>query len=93
MSEIVVDVVTGNVTERESQGLTLAEAQARDVQALADEARQTRDQLLAECDWTMLPDAPLTDTKRAAWISYRQALRAVTAQAGFPAEVNWPVAP
>lgn len=54
------------------------------------EVRQQRNQLLSACDWTQLPDAPV-DT--AAWATYRQELRDVTAQAGFPWEVQWPVEP
>ena len=34
-----------------------------------------RDRLLAESDWTQLPDSPLTDSKKQAWATYRQALR------------------
>ena len=52
--------------------------------------RTDRNKRLADCDWTQLPDAPV-DT--AAWATYRQELRDVTAQAGFPWDVQWPVAP
>ena len=54
------------------------------------EVRQQRNQLLNACDWTQLPDAPV-DT--AALATYRQQLRDVTAQAGFPWEVVWPEQP
>ena len=54
------------------------------------EVRQQRNQLLSNCDWTQLPDAPVPP---APWATYRQQLRDVTAQAGFPWEVIWPVAP
>lgn len=57
---------------------------------LADAARAERDQLLAACDWTQVNDAPVD---AAAWATYRQALRDVPAQAGFPEAVEWPVAP
>jgi hypothetical protein len=40
--------------------------------------RQTRNYLLQQCDWTQLPDSPLTDTKRMEWATYRQALRDIT---------------
>jgi hypothetical protein len=40
--------------------------------------RQTRNYLLQQCDWTQMPDSPLTDTKRAEWATYRQALRDIT---------------
>ena len=58
--------------------------------AKATEVRQQRNQLLADCDWTQLPDAPVL---RATWATYRQELRDLTAQEGFPWEVVWPEAP
>jgi len=59
----------------------------------AADARATRDGLIASCDWTQIPDAPLTAAQRAAWVTYRQALRDVPAQAGFPATIIWPTLP
>lgn len=52
--------------------------------------RQERNQRLADCDWTQLPDAPVD---AAVWVTYRQALRDVTGQPGFPWEVVWPEQP
>ena len=34
-----------------------------------------RDRLLAKSDWTQLLDSPLSDSKKAEWATYRQALR------------------
>lgn len=65
------------------------DASARDT-AMAEAVRAERDRRLAECDWTQMPDAPLDDTARAAWTIYRQALRDVPQQAGFPEAVAWP---
>lgn len=59
----------------------------------ASDARATRDGLIAACDWTQIPDASLTAAQRAAWATYRHALRDVPAQAGFPATINWPIKP
>lgn len=50
-----------------------------------------RGALLAASDWTQLPDVPL-DTKTA-WAAYRQALRDITTQPGYPLDIEWPVAP
>jgi len=52
--------------------------------------RSERNGLLSECDWTQLPDAPVD---KSAWATYRQALRDITAQAGFPDSVEWPAKP
>lgn len=53
--------------------------------------RQERNTLLAKSDWTQLPDVPLA-TKEA-WAAYRQALRDITEQPGFPFDVVWPEPP
>jgi hypothetical protein len=60
---------------------------------LAKIARAKRDALIAACDYTMLPDYPIDNAGRAAWAAYRQALRDITGQAGFPLEIDWPEAP
>lgn len=59
----------------------------------AAEARAKRDGLLAETDFMMMPDYPLSEAKRAAAAAYRQALRDVPAQSGFPRQIDWPVKP
>lgn len=60
---------------------------------LAAAIRTQRNRLISDCDWTQLPDAPISDTDKSAWVAYRQALRDITAQVGFPGLVDWPVAP
>ncbi len=57
---------------------------------LGRQIRQQRDQLLAECDWRSLPDAP---GDRDAWLAYRQQLRDITQQLGFPDNIKWPIPP
>jgi hypothetical protein len=52
--------------------------------------RTDRNRRLAESDWTQLPDAP---ADKEVWASYRQELREVTNQAGFPWNITWPEAP
>lgn len=59
----------------------------------AAEARAKRDALLAETDFMLMPDYPLSEAKRAAVAAYRQALRDVPAQFGFPRQIVWPVKP
>jgi hypothetical protein len=58
--------------------------------AAASLVRATRAQRLQQSDWTQLADTPVN---KAAWASYRQALRDVPAQAGFPHAVVWPQEP
>jgi hypothetical protein len=56
----------------------------------AKSVRATRDAKLAECDWTQVADAPVD---KAVWATYRQALRDITAQEGFPWTITYPDAP
>lgn len=42
---------------------------------LMSHVRSERNKLLSSCDWTVLSDSPLTDSKKQEWILYRQALR------------------
>lgn len=58
--------------------------------AQAKSVREDRNKRLADSDWTQLADAPVDS---AVWATYRQTLRDVTAQAGFPWTITWPDAP
>ena len=57
----------------------------------AAEVRADRNARLTACDWTQLGDFPKAN--QGAWKQYRQALRDLPAQAGFPEAVNWPTEP
>lgn len=56
----------------------------------AKSVREQRNQKLKDSDWTQVADAPVD---QATWATYRQALRDVPSQAGFPWDVQWPVEP
>jgi hypothetical protein len=56
----------------------------------ATNARSQRDKLLSESDWTRADDAPVD---KAAWATYRQALRDIPQQEGFPTVIVWPDKP
>jgi len=56
----------------------------------SEEVRLKRNLLLAETDWTQVADAPVSQED---WATYRQALRDIPSQAGFPNEVTWPTEP
>lgn len=55
--------------------------------------RQQRNIFLTACDWTQLPDAPLTEEQKAAWAAYRQALRDLPETTSDPDAVAWPARP
>ena len=66
---------------------TPAERAPEPLSEAGDALRVRRDDLLFACDWTQLPDAPLTDAQKAEWRVYRQALRDV------PETGIWPHSP
>lgn len=59
-------------------------------EAKASAIRSERNEKLSASDWTQVEDAPVD---KAAWAAYRQALRDITDQVGFPHTVEWPVKP
>lgn len=58
---------------------------------LASAARSKRNRLLAETDWTQAGDVP--QATKDLWAPYRQALREVPEQVGFPTDIVWPTKP
>ena len=71
--------------------LSLSQEQIQDIQEnLAANARDIRTAKLAASDWTQLADAPVDP---APWAVYRQALRDITEQEGFPYDITWPAEP
>ena len=58
---------------------------------LAVAARAERNALLAATDWTQAADVP--QATKDLWAPYRQALRDVPEQSGFPTDIQWPVKP
>ena len=73
-----------SVAEMDAEAITAKNAEQ------AKSIRATRDAKLAECDWTQVADAPVD---KAAWATYRQSLRDITTQEGFPWTITWPDAP
>lgn len=82
--DTVVDGVTTTALEHENAYKAQKDAEQ------AKSVRATRDAKLAECDWTQVADAPVD---KAVWATYRQALRDITTQTGFPWTVTYPEKP
>lgn len=61
--------------------------------ALAERARAQRDALLKACDWVVTKAIERSEPIPAPWLSYRQNLRDITTQAGFPRQIDWPQPP
>jgi hypothetical protein len=77
---------TAEATAAEQEAAYKAQKDAEQATAVRDD----RNKRLADCDWTQVADAPVD---KAAWAAHRQALRDVTAQEGFPWNVQWPEQP
>jgi len=60
---------------------------------LEKEHKETRNKLLAQTDYTQLPNAPLSETEKQNWEVYRQQLRDISKSPGFPYEFDWPDTP
>lgn len=76
----IIDAETREVKEVEDIVFPLTE----------DQVRELRDSMLASSDWTQVADAPVD---QAAWATYRQALRDIPQQEGFPENIVWPESP
>lgn len=64
----------------------LSSAKAMEIESLSSIARERRDKLLSETDYLALSDQILTESMK----KYRQDLRDIPEQSGFPYEINWP---
>jgi hypothetical protein len=62
---------------------------------VATSKRNTRNQLLSDSDWTQITDSALTDEANALWVTYRSALRDLTAHENWPnlEADDWPTKP
>ncbi|MCG9552699.1 phage tail assembly chaperone [Vibrio sp. Isolate32] len=57
------------------------------------EVRERRDALIAQTDWVMMPDAPLSAETKESYLAYRQALRDLPQAYSSAEEVVWPLKP
>ena len=64
-----------------------------DVEDLATKIRMQRNNLLKQTDYLMMSDYPISDDRLAKVKIYRQALRDIPEQAGFPRTITWPEKP
>ena len=81
--DTTVDDVTTTKADHE------AAYQAKLDATTAEAVRNQRNNLLAETDWMGLSDVTMSSN----WATYRQALRDVPSQSGFPDDITWPEKP
>lgn len=65
-------------------------AKAKEYETAAAQVRAKRGILLNDTDWTQYTDSPLEENEKIKWATYRQALRDLPQQPGFPEDIKWP---
>ena len=86
INSTVVEITDEEYAERQAEYL------AAETEMLNVRNRETRNQLLAESDWTQFNDSPLTGEVKTSWATYRQTLRDLPASEGWP-NVTFPDTP
>ncbi len=91
----IVDGVLVNLTQAEIDARLEEEAEFESSRnnREASRVRSERDSLLQETDWIVIKSYERGENIPAEWELYRQALRDITEQAGFPYSVEWPTKP
>lgn len=78
--------------EEEAEALAgMAEGHRVRIEIFSSRVREERNAKLAASDWTQALDIP--EATRSAWATYRQALRDIPSQPGFPDVITWPTPP
>ncbi len=83
---VLTDMTADEIAARQAEEAAWA-AGAND--RAAAEVREKRNSLIAETDYLALSDNTMTSEMQ----TYRQALRDIPSQAGFPTNVTWPIKP
>jgi hypothetical protein len=84
LGPVFTDTKESSAAEQEAAYKAMKDAEQ------AKSVRTSRSEKLKDSDWTQVADAPVD---QAAWAVYRQALRDVTQQSGFPWTIDWPTIP
>jgi sRNA-binding protein len=89
----MVDGVRVDLTPEEIAELDVKETEwaAGTNDRKAAKVREERNTKLASTDWTQTADVP--QAVKDSYVTYRQALRDISNQSGFPNEITWPVEP
>ena len=87
----IIEVDENDARHSTQHSYTQSQIETQLAEELAIEVRSERDRLLIETDWTQGRDVVLSND--AEWKTYRQALRDLSSQSGFPSNVTWPTKP
>jgi hypothetical protein len=91
LGPVFVDTTVEGVTTTAIEHETAYKAQKDADQAKS--VRQSRDDKLKETDWVVIKNLELNANIPGVWEVYRQALRDIPNQSGFPWTITWPVEP
>lgn len=85
---------TGKVITSDATGRpVLIDPPSPTTEQLAAAARTKRDGLITATDYMLMPDYPISPALLEQVKTYRQALRDIPLQTGFPSDIIWPVIP
>jgi len=93
MATYTVRMPDGTIVDRGISDEQIAEETQIATGARERKVRLERDRLLTETDWVITMHKELGTNIPAAWKTYRQALRDITTQEGFPNDITWPEKP
>tara|TARA_R110000824_G_scaffold47236_1_gene134729 strand:+ start:1534 stop:1800 length:267 start_codon:yes stop_codon:yes gene_type:complete len=85
-NNLTVDVTTGEITSTPETSEEISNRESKLEEWQPVNVREERNTKLSATDWTASTDVTMT----AEMTTYRQALRDVPAQAGFPNTIDWP---
>ena len=89
-NNLTEDVILDTPTEVDGSWTQSYSVVQKSEEEAAQNIRSQRNRLLSNSDWTQITDATVDKT---AWATYRQSLRDITSQDGFPYTVTWPDKP
>lgn len=89
------DISTQKISSGSIVSKSSSEETAFNNEVLSKDAQKKRYNLLLNSDYLQTVDVnlSLSDTARSNWQTYRQALRDITEQAGYPSTITWPTKP
>ena len=85
------DITVGGITQVNgnwTRGWSVTDKEDSEV---AVTVRRQRNEALSSSDWTQIGDNSLTKVEETEWATYRQSLRDIPTQSGFPFSVTWPI--